>query len=333
MHIVSKTFPFTRLRRNRLHDFSRRLMQENTLQVSDLIYPIFIKEGQNIKQPIESMPNIYVYSLDQLLIEAMEVYQLGIPAIALFPQTDKSKKSLYAEEAYNSNGLVQRAIIMLKKNIPELGIIADVALDPYTIHGQDGIVENDEVMNDKTIEVLCQQALSLAKAGADIVAPSDMMDGRIKAIRETLEEHNYKNTQILSYAAKYASKFYGPFREAIGSELNNKKSNKKTYQMDPANSNEALHEIAQDIEEGADIIMIKPGMPFLDIIFQAKKRFQFPTFAYQVSGEYAMIKAATLNNWIEEETILESLTAFKRAGADAIFTYFAKQVAQMLKEK
>ena len=327
-------FPHTRMRRMRYNNFSRRLMRENNLTVDDLIYPVFVMEGSNQKEPISSMPGVNRISLDVLLAEAEEIYQLGIPAIALFPVTPAHQKSDNAAEAYNPDGLAQRSVRALKKAFPQLGIITDVALDPFTSHGQDGLIDqNGYVLNDETIEVLVKQALSHAEAGADIVAPSDMMDGRIGAIRVALEAQNYTNTLILAYSAKYASSFYGPFRDAVGSAGNLGKSNKYSYQMDPANSDEALREIQLDLQEGADMVMVKPGMPYLDIIRRVKEQYGVPTFAYQVSGEYAMIKAAAMNGWLDEkQVVLESLLAFKRAGSDAILTYYAKSVAQWLQE-
>ncbi len=318
----------------RYNDFSRRLMREHRLSVDDLIYPMFVTEGANQREAIASMPGIERLSLDLLLEEAHALYDLGIPAIALFPVTPLDKKSDDAAEAYNPDGLAQRSVRALKKALPELGIITDVALDPFTSHGQDGLINQDGcVMNDETIAVLVKQALSHAEAGADIVAPSDMMDGRIGAIREALEAQNHINTRILAYSAKYASSFYGPFRDAVGSAGNLGKGNKYSYQMDPANSDEALREIQLDLQEGADMVMIKPGMPYLDIIRRVKDRYGVPTFAYQVSGEYAMLKAAAMNGWLDEEqVVLESLLAFKRAGSDAILTYFAKSVAQWLRD-
>ncbi len=325
-------FPTTRMRRMRYNDFSRRLMRENHLTVDDLIYPVFVTEGVKQRVAIASMPGVERVSLDILLAEAEEISRLGIPAIALFPVVSKDKKSDDAAEAYNPEGLAQCAVRALKKAFPDLGIITDVALDPFTSHGQDGLINQaGYVMNDETIEVLVKQALSHAQAGADIVAPSDMMDGRIAAIRQALEAHNHIHTLILAYSAKYASSFYGPFREAVGSAANLGKSNKYSYQMDPANSDEALREILLDIQEGADMIMVKPGMPYLDIIRRVKEQYGVPTFAYQVSGEYAMIKAAAQNGWLDEkQVVLESLLAFKRAGSDAILTYYAKSVAQWL---
>ena len=310
-------------------------MSETQLTVNDLICPMFVTEGSNRKEAIPSMPDIERFSLDLLLLEAEDLYRIGIPAIALFPVTPHDQKSDDAAEAYNPEGLVQRTVRALKKACPELGVITDVALDPYTSHGQDGLINADGyVINDETVTVLTRQALSHAEAGADIVAPSDMMDGRIGAIRQALEHHQYINTRILAYSAKYASSFYGPFRDAVGSATSLGKSNKSSYQMDPANSNEALHEIQLDLQEGADMIMIKPGMPYLDIIRRAKDRFGAPTFAYQVSGEYAMLKAASMNGWLDErQAVLESLLGFKRAGCDAILTYFAKPVAYWMQEQ
>lgn len=327
-------FPQTRMRRMRYSDFSRRLMRENRLSVDDLIYPMFVTEGSKQRQTISSMPDIERLSLDLLLAEAHQLYELGIPAIALFPVTSADKKSEHAAEAYNPDGLIQRSVRALKQAVPELGIITDVALDPFTTHGQDGLVNPDGyVMNDETIEVLIRQALSHAEAGADIVAPSDMMDGRIGAIRQALEAQNHSNTLILAYSAKYASGFYGPFRDAVGSAGMLGKGNKYSYQMDPANSDEALREIQLDLQEGADMVMIKPGMPYLDIIRRVKDTYGVPTFAYQVSGEYAMLKAAAMNGWLDEkQVVLESLLAFKRAGSDAILSYYAKSVAQWLQE-
>ena len=318
----------------RFNDFSRRLMRENQLSVNDLIYPVFVTEGHQQKQAIASMPGIDRLSLDLLLAEAQQIYDLGIPAIALFPVTAPEHKSEHAAEAYNPDGLIQRSVKALKAAVPELGIITDVALDPYTTHGQDGLINSEGyVLNDETIAVLVKQALSHAEAGADIVAPSDMMDGRIGAIRQALEAQNHINTRILAYSAKYASSFYGPFRDAVGSAANLGKSNKSNYQMDPANSDEALREVWLDLQEGADMVMVKPGMPYLDIIRRIKDQYGVPTFAYQVSGEYAMIKAASMNGWLDErQVVLESLTAFKRAGSDAILTYFAKSVAQWLRD-
>jgi len=309
-------------------------MRENRLSVDDLIYPMFVTEGTHQRESISSMPGVERLSLDELLTEAEEIYKLGIPAIALFPVTPANQKSDNAAEAYNPDGLVQRSVRALKQAFPQLGIITDVALDPFTSHGQDGLIDqNGYVLNDETIEVLVKQALSHAEAGADIVAPSDMMDGRIGAIRAALEAQNYTNTLILAYSAKYASSFYGPFRDAVGSAGNLGKGNKYSYQMDPANSDEAMREIQLDLQEGADMVMVKPGMPYLDIIRRVKEKYGAPTFAYQVSGEYAMIKAAAMNGWLDEkQVVLESLLAFKRAGSDAILTYYAKSVAQWLQE-
>ena len=332
---LSQHFPARRLRRLRKHNFSRRLVAENQLCVDDLIFPMFIIEGKNRRESIASMPGIERLSLDLLVAEAKQIAALGIPAIALFPVTPETLKTEMAEEAYNSEGLAQRAVMRVKEACPELGVITDVALDPFTIHGQDGIIDKaGYVLNDLTTEILVKQALSHAQAGADIVAPSDMMDGRIAAIRNALENAGYVNTQIMAYSAKYASNYYGPFRDAVGSAANLKGANKSTYQMDPANSDEAIHEVALDIQEGADMVMVKPGMPYLDVVRRVKIELQVPTFAYQVSGEYAMHKAAIDNGWLKEkETVLESLLCFKRAGADGILTYFAKQVASWLKEE
>lgn len=329
---ISGQYPKRRLRRNRAQDFSRRLVAENSLSVNDLIYPVFIIEGKNITQPVKSMPDVNRMSIDVLLKEAEQIVKLGIPVLSLFPAIELEKKSLLAEEAYNENGLVPKAVRALKKEFPELGILTDVALDPYTTHGQDGIInEQGYVLNDTSVETLVKQALMQAHAGVDIIAPSDMMDGRIGAIRDELEAQGFHNTQIMAYSAKYASSFYGPFRDAVGSAKNIKGGNKKTYQLDPANSDEALQEIYQDLSEGADMVMVKPGMPYLDIIRRVKDTFAVPTFAYQVSGEYAMLKAAIENNWLDEKSaIMESLLCFKRAGADGILSYFSKQVAEWL---
>ncbi|MBT3335283.1 MAG: porphobilinogen synthase [Methylococcales bacterium] len=327
-------FPTTRMRRLRSSHFSRRLVRESRLTVDDLIYPLFIIEGHNLSEPIPSMPGINRLSIDRLIDEAQEILQLGIPAVALFPVPDATVKSENAEQAYNPDGLIQRAIRALKAQCPDLGLISDVALDPYTAHGQDGLInEKNYVLNDETITVLVKQALSHAQAGADILAPSDMMDGRIGAIRQALEEHGYTNTQLLAYSAKYASSFYGPFRDAVGSNTALGNADKNSYQMDPANTHEALKEVALDLNEGADIVMVKPGTPYLDIIYRIKQEFKTPTFAYHVSGEYAMLKAAAQNGWINEKnTVMESMLGFKRAGADAILTYYAKNIAQWLKE-
>ncbi len=325
-------YPHTRMRRLRRHAGLRRLVSETRLLTDDLIYPLFILEGENTRAPVPSMPGIERLSVDQLLEEARELVQLGIPAIALFPVIEAEKKSEDAAEAYHHNGLVQRAVAALKESVPELMIITDVALDPYTSHGQDGLIDDQGyVMNDETVEVLVRQALSHARAGADIVAPSDMMDGRIGEIRRALEDECHVNTCILAYAAKYASAFYGPFRDAVGSAANLAGADKYSYQMDPANTDEALREIALDLEEGADIVMVKPGLPYLDVIQRVKSEFGAPTFAYNVSGEYAMLKAAAAQGWLEEQkVIMEALLSLKRAGADAILTYHAKEVAQWL---
>ena len=327
-------FPQRRMRRMRRDDFSRRLMREAHLSVDDLIYPMFILEGQGQREAVASMPGIERLSIDELLKEAAELVALGVPAVALFPVTPVEKKTEDAREAYNPEGLAQRAVRALKAQFPELGVITDVALDPFTTHGQDGLIdETGYVMNDETVAVLVKQALSHAEAGADVVAPSDMMDGRIGQIREALEEVGYIHTRILAYSAKYASSFYGPFRDAVGSAANLGAGNKYTYQMDPANSDESLWEVAMDLEEGADMVMVKPGMPYLDIVRRVKDQFGVPTYVYQVSGEYAMLMAAAQNGWLDEKAvILESLLGFKRAGADGILTYFAKRVAQWLND-
>jgi porphobilinogen synthase len=318
----------------RRDEFSRRLMRESEVSSADLIYPVFVLEGEGRREPVASMPGIERLSIDLLLDEAAEIHELGIPAIALFPVTPLEKKSEDACEAFNPEGLAQRAVRALKAGLPELGVITDVALDPFTTHGQDGLINaGGYVLNDETVEVLVKQALSHAEAGADIVAPSDMMDGRIGAIRTTLETAGQRNTRILAYAAKYASSFYGPFRDAVGSAANLGGGNKYSYQMDPANSDEALREVALDLDEGADMVMVKPGMPYLDIIRRVKDEFGVPVFAYQVSGEYAMLKAAAQNGWLDERAVvLESLLAFKRAGSDAILTYFAKAVGHWLQD-
>ncbi|MGF1686901.1 porphobilinogen synthase [Photobacterium japonica] len=331
---IQGAFPARRMRRMRKHDFSRRLMAENQISVNDLIYPMFILEGENRRETVASMPGIERLSVDLLLEEAAYLAKLGIPAIALFPVVSQDVKTVLAEEAYNPDGLVQRAVRQLKAAVPELGVITDVALDPYTVHGQDGIIDEDGyVVNDITTEILIKQALSHAEAGVDVVAPSDMMDGRIGAIREALEAAGHIHTQIMAYSAKYASNYYGPFRDAVGSASNLKGGDKKTYQMDPANSDEALHEVAMDINEGADMVMVKPGMPYLDVVRRVKTELKVPTFAYQVSGEYAMHMAAIQNGWLKErETVVESLLCFKRAGADGVLTYFAKVVAEWLAE-
>ncbi len=328
----SRELPITRMRRMRRDGFSRRLMRETRLSTDDLIFPVFIVSGSNEKQNIDSMPDIYRMSVDVLLEEAAELVALGIPAIALFPSPDDSVKTEDGSESFNPDGLVQRAVRALKEAQPELGVVTDVALDPYTTHGQDGIIDDSGyVLNDETVEVLAKQALSHAQAGADIVAPSDMMDGRVGAIRLILEESGLIHTKILAYSAKYASAYYGPFRDAVGSSGSLGGSNKYSYQMDVANSDEALQEVALDLAEGADMVMIKPGLPYLDIVHRVKQEFGVPTFVYQVSGEYAMHKAAAQNGWLDEDAVaIESLIAIKRAGADAILTYFAKKAAQIL---
>ena len=329
---LNTVFPQRRMRRLRKHDFSRRLVAENQLTANDLIYPVFVIEGENHREAVPSMPGVERLTIDQLLIEAGLLVKYGVPMIALFPVVGEAKKSLMAEEAYNPEGLAQRAVRALKAAYPELGVMTDVALDPFTTHGQDGIIDEESyVLNDITTEILVKQALSHAKAGADVVAPSDMMDGRIGAIREALEANGFINTQIMAYSAKYASNYYGPFRDAVGSAGNLKGGNKFTYQVDPANANEGLHEVAMDIQEGADMVMVKPGMPYLDMVWRVKETFGVPTFAYQVSGEYAMHMAAIQNGWLKErECIIEGLLCFKRARADGILTYFAKQVAEWL---
>lgn len=326
-------FPQKRMRRMRHDEFSRRLMRENCLLADDLIYPVFVLNGKNREEKIPSMPEITRLSADKLMHQAEKCLELGIPALAIFPVIDSEQKSLTATEALNPRGLVPQVVKKLKKSFPELGVITDVALDPYTSHGQDGLIDDSGyVMNDETVEVLAQQSLVHAEAGADMVAPSDMMDGRITVIRNTLDSKKFIHTRILAYSAKYASNFYGPFRDAVGSATNLGKGSKETYQMDPANSDEAIREVEMDLEEGADIIMIKPGMPYLDIVRQVKERFKAPTFVYQVSGEYAMLKSAALNGWLDEETcVLESLLAMKRAGADGILTYYAIHAANWLK--
>ncbi|SPZ13234.1 delta-aminolevulinic acid dehydratase [Pseudomonas luteola] len=331
---VSRSFPFTRMRRQRRDDFSRRLMREHTLTVDDLILPMFVLDGENRRESVPSMPGVERLSIDLLLEKTAELVALGIPAVALFPVTPPEKKSLDGAEAYNPDGIAQRATRALREHFPELGVITDVALDPFTTHGQDGILdEKGYVLNDISVEVLVRQALSHAAAGAQVVAPSDMMDGRVGAIRAALEDAGYHNVQIMAYSAKYASAYYGPFRDAVGSAANLGKGNKATYQMDPANSDEALQEVAGDLAEGADSVMVKPGMPYLDIVRRVKDEFRVPTFVYQVSGEYAMHMAAIQNGWLSEAVILESLLAFKRAGADGILTYFAKRAAQQLRQE
>ncbi len=331
---TQRSMPAIRMRRMRRDDFSRRLMRESRLTADDLIYPLFIIEGKGKREKVDSMPGVERVSIDELLKEAEQLVQLGVPAIALFPVVGEDKKSEDAREAYNPEGLAQRAVRALKQAQPELGVITDVALDPFTTHGQDGLIDDTGyVLNDETVEVLVKQALSHAQAGADIVAPSDMMDGRIGAIRNALEKNQYIYTRILAYSAKYASSFYGPFRDAVGSAANLGAGNKYTYQMDPANTDEALWEVGLDLEEGADMVMVKPGMPYLDIVYRVKQQFGVPTYAYHVSGEYSMLKAASQNGWLNEKAVvMEALLGFKRAGADGILTYYAKTVAQWLKE-
>ena len=330
--ITKGLFPSTRMRRMRRDDFSRRLMRETVLTADNFIYPVFVLEGEGRVEKVASMPGVERQSLDVLLRTAERAVKLGIPALALFPVVDVALKSVGAEEAFNPAGLVPRVVRALKKEFPDLGIITDVALDPYTSHGQDGLIDaSGYVLNDETLAVLAKQALSHAAAGADVVAPSDMMDGRIGRIRDELNEAGQIHTRILAYSAKYASAFYGPFRDAVGSAGNLGKGNKYTYQMDPANTDEALREVALDLEEGADMVMVKPGMPYLDIVRRVKDEFKAPTYVYQVSGEYAMLKAAAMNGWLDEEAcVLESLVAFKRAGADGILTYFALDAAEWL---
>ncbi len=328
-----RAFPGTRLRRMRKDDFSRRLMRESTLSVDDLIYPMFVCEGTKQRQSVESMPGIERVSVDELLGEARRVLELGLPAVALFPVVPEPKKSADAAEAYNPDGLAPRAVRALKEAFPELGVMTDVALDPFTSHGQDGLIDaSGYVVNDDTLAALERQALTLAEAGSDMVAPSDMMDGRVGRIRQALEGAGLHDTRILAYSAKYASAFYGPFRDAVGSAANLGKAGKQTYQMDPANTDEALHEVALDLAEGADMVMVKPGLPYLDVVRRVKDEFGVPTYVYQVSGEYAMLMAAARNGWLDERAvILESLIGFKRAGADGILTYFAKRAAGWLR--
>ncbi|WP_420589052.1 porphobilinogen synthase [Bacterioplanoides sp.] len=329
---AQRMFPETRMRRMRRDDFSRRLMRETQLTVDSLIYPMFVLEGHQEREAIPSMPGIERLSIDLMVEEVRHLAKLGIPAVALFPVTPLEAKSELAEEAFNPNGLAQRAVRAIKDAVPEMGVMTDVALDPFTTHGQDGIIDAEGyVLNDRTVDTLVQQALSHADAGADIVAPSDMMDGRIGDIRDALEEEAFVNTRIMAYSAKYASAYYGPFRDAVGSAANLGKADKKTYQMDPANSDEALHEVALDLSEGADMVMVKPGMPYLDIVRRIKDELKAPTFVYQVSGEYAMHKAAAQNGWLDDEAVMhESLLSIKRAGADGILTYYAKQYAEWL---
>jgi porphobilinogen synthase len=329
-------FPATRMRRMRRDDFSRRLMRENVLTAADLIYPVFVLEGENRSEPVPSMPGVERVTLDRLLKVAERALTLGIPAMALFPVIEAAKKSPGADEAWNPDGLVPRVVVRLKKELPELGVVCDVALDPYTSHGQDGLIDPADprayVLNDETLEALAKQALTQSQAGADVVAPSDMMDGRVGRIRAELDAHKQIYTRILAYSAKYASSFYGPFRDAVGSAGNLGAGNKYTYQMDPANTDEALREVALDIAEGADMVMVKPGLPYLDIVRRVKDRFGVPTYAYQVSGEYAMLQAAAQNGWIDGKAcMMEALLSFKRAGADGILTYFAIEAAEILK--
>jgi len=327
-------YPFTRMRRMRRDDFSRRLMRETTLTPADFIFPVFVLEGEREREAVESMPGVERMSIDLIVEEAKQIHSLGVPAMALFPVTPTSVKSEDAAEAYNPDGLAQRAVRAIKDAVPELGVITDVALDPFTTHGQDGLIDDTGyVMNDETVEVLVKQALSHAKAGADVVAPSDMMDGRIGDIRDALEAEGHIHTRILAYSAKYASAYYGPFRDAVGSAANLGAGNKYTYQQDPANSDEALREVSLDLNEGADMVMVKPGMPYLDIVRRVKDQFGVPTFVYQVSGEYAMHMAAAQNGWLDEKSVvMESLVCIKRAGADGVLTYFAKKAAQWLND-
>jgi len=334
-HLILADYPANRPRRLRHDDFSRRLVREHSLSVNDLIYPVFVTEGKKVKQAIDSMPGVVRYSLDTLLPVAEECVKLGVPIMALFPVIDPSLKTPEGGEAINIDGLIPRVVTALKKRFPELGILTDVALDPYTSHGQDGVIDADGyVMNDITVQILTQQALIQAQSGVDIVAPSDMMDGRIASIREALEANGYIHTRIMAYSAKFASAFYGPFRDAVGSANNLGKSNKLTYQMDPGNIDEALREVAADLREGADMVMVKPGMPYLDVLRRVKDAFRVPTFAYQVSGEYAMLKAAAANGWLDHDKVMmETLLGFKRAGADGILTYFALAAAKLLNQK
>jgi porphobilinogen synthase len=334
-HLILADYPANRPRRLRHDEFSRRLVREHSLSVNDLIYPVFVTEGKKVKQAIDSMPGVVRYSLDTLLPVAEECVKLGVPIMALFPVIDPALKTPEGGEAINIDGLIPRVVMALKKRFPELGILTDVALDPYTSHGQDGVIDADGyVMNDITVQILTQQALIQAQSGVDIVAPSDMMDGRIASIREALEDNGYIHTRIMAYSAKFASAFYGPFRDAVGSANNLGKSNKLTYQMDPGNIDEALREVAADLREGADMVMVKPGMPYLDVLRRVKDAFRVPTFAYQVSGEYAMLKAAAANGWLDHDKIMmETLLGFKRAGADGILTYFALAAAKLLNQK
>ena len=334
-HLILADYPANRPRRLRHDEFSRRLVREHSLSVDDLIYPVFVTEGKKVKHAIDSMPGVVRYSLDTLLPVAEECVKLGVPIMALFPVIDPALKTPEGGEAINIDGLIPRVVMALKKRFPELGILTDVALDPYTSHGQDGVIDADGyVMNDITVQILTQQALIQAQSGVDIVAPSDMMDGRIASIREALEDNGYIHTRIMAYSAKFASAFYGPFRDAVGSANNLGKSNKLTYQMDPGNIDEALREVAADLREGADMVMVKPGMPYLDVLRRVKDAFRVPTFAYQVSGEYAMLKAAAANGWLDHDKVMmETLLGFKRAGADGILTYFALAAAKLLNQK
>ena len=329
---MTRSFPRTRLRRNRAHDFSRRLTREHTLTADDLIYPMFVIEGSGRREPVSSMPGIERLTVDELIRDAERAVELGVPAVALFPNVGTDTRSEDGAEAWNPEGLVPRAVAALKQALPELGVITDAALDPYTTHGHDGLIDDaGYVLNDETVEALTRQARVCADAGADVIAPSDMMDGRVGAIRDALDGAGHHNTAIMAYSAKYASAFYGPFRDAVGSSATLGKGSKATYQMDPANADEALHEIALDLEEGADMVMVKPGMPYLDIVTRVKARFGVPTFAYQVSGEYAMLRAAMGHGWLDERVIVEALTCFKRAGADGVLSYFALDAAAALR--
>ena len=325
-------YPRVRLRRNRADDWSRRLVRETRLSVDDLIWPAFVKEGGAMREPVKAMPGVYRLTIAGLVREAEKAASLGVPAMAIFPVVPLSKKSAEAEEALRPDNLCNRAIRAIKRAVPRIGVICDVALDPYTTHGHDGLVRRGRIANDETVAVLCRQALAQAEAGADIVAPSDMMDGRVGRIRDSLDEAGFESVRIMSYAAKYASAFYGPFREAVGSKAQLGKSDKRTYQMDFANSDEAIRECALDVAEGADMVMVKPGLPYLDVLHRVKRRLRLPTYAYQVSGEYAMIKAAGANGWLDhDKAMMESLACFKRAGADGILTYFALEAARLLK--
>lgn len=336
--MINPQYPNTRMRRVRQSSWSRNLVSENRLSVSDLIWPVFVHTGEKKSVEVESMPGVYRHSIDNLLELVREASELGIPAIAIFPQTDPSKKTDGAEEAINPNNLVCQTVAAIKSTVPEIGIICDVALDPYTSHGQDGLVRNGVVVNDESVKMLCEQALVQARSGCDVIAPSDMMDGRVGAIRMALDQEGFQNVMIMSYAAKYASAFYGPFRDAIGSKLNLNTGNilgggKQTYQMNPANTDEAIREVQLDIEEGADMVMVKPGMPYLDIVQRVKANFGVPTFAYQVSGEYAMLMAAVKNGWLDQDAVMmESLLGFKRAGCDGVLTYFAIEAARRLQQ-